>query len=80
MILPGPFSFTEEDGDRGGRWRNTYQAPRWAINRLINLGSAAPGFDDPEGIIVFHTAANSMFKVTVKDDEKAKGDKTNDKN
>lgn len=30
---------------------------------------AAPGFMNPEGIVVFHTAANIGFKKTVKDDE-----------
>lgn len=39
----------------------------------VNGSLAAPGFMDPEGIIVFHTAANSCFKVTIKDDEKPKG-------
>jgi len=34
-----------------------------------------PGFMNPEGIIVFHTAAGQMFKVTCKDDEKPKGQK-----
>lgn len=29
---------------------------------------AAPGFKKPEGIIVFHTAANAMFKVTLEGD------------
>jgi hypothetical protein len=41
-----------------------------AIDRLDQLGSAAaPGFMDPEGIIVFHSAAQQMFKVTIKGDE-----------
>lgn len=31
------------------------------------------GYTDPEGIIIFHTAANHCFKVTLKDDEKPKG-------
>lgn len=45
-----------------------------ALSGLESRGSkAAPGFMDPEGIIIFHTAANSMFKVTIKDDEKPKG-------
>jgi hypothetical protein len=49
-----------------------------AINRrLDNLrydGSvASPGFKDPEGIVVFHTAANEMYKVTLKGDEAPKG-------
>lgn len=33
---------------------------------------AAPGFMNPEGLIIFHTAANQMFKKTIVDDEKAK--------
>lgn len=33
---------------------------------------AAPGFMKPEGIIVFHTAANSGFKVTLEKDEEPK--------
>ncbi|MBE3137627.1 MAG: hypothetical protein IMZ43_09610 [Thermoplasmata archaeon] len=47
------------------------------LGLLINSGShAAPGFSDPEGIIIFHTAGNLMFKKTVKNDEKQKGDTT----
>jgi hypothetical protein len=30
-------------------------------------------FMDPEGVVVFHVAANEMFKVTIKGDEKPKG-------
>lgn len=37
---------------------------------------AAPGFMDPEGIVVFHTAANTGFKVTCKNDDKPKGQTT----
>lgn len=44
------------------------------VNGLIAAGSvAAPGFMDPEGVIVFHTAAGIGFKRTCKHDEKAKG-------
>jgi hypothetical protein len=44
------------------------------VEELATLGSlAAPYFPDPEGIIVFHTALNGCFKVTIKDDEKPKG-------
>lgn len=44
------------------------------ICTLRDMGSqAAPGFMNPEGVIVYHTAANSYFKVTCKDDEKPKG-------
>lgn len=34
----------------------------------VNGSAAAPGFMDPEGVIVYHGAANSMFKVTCTDD------------
>ncbi len=33
---------------------------------------AAPGFMDPEGIIIYHTAAKQLFKKTIKDDAKGK--------
>jgi RNA ligase len=43
---------------------------------LTNLGlygsQASPGFDRPEGVIVYHTAANQLFKVTLVGDEKPK--------
>lgn len=50
----------------------------WRINTALadlhSFGSkAAPGFDDPEGIVIYHHAANQMFKVTLKDDEAPKG-------
>lgn len=45
------------------------------LNGLENFGSeAAPGFMNPEGIIIYHTAGNVMFKKTIKDDEKGKGE------
>lgn len=34
---------------------------------------AAPGFMDPEGVIVFHSASRGLFKVTCKNDEAPKG-------
>lgn len=47
------------------------------VNRVISdlalHGSeAAPGFMDPEGIVVFHTAANFGFKKTIRGDESPK--------
>lgn len=49
------------------------EAGNEAIAMLTEHGSfAAPGFDNPEGIIVYHTAARSNFKVTLEGDE-AKG-------
>lgn len=44
------------------------------LNNLKVSGSlAAPGWSRPEGIVVWHTAANLGFKVTVENDEKPKG-------
>lgn len=40
------------------------------IDDLRMFGSkAAPGCLSPEGVIVYHTASNSLFKVTLEDDE-----------
>ena len=45
-----------------------------ALNLLRENGSyAAPGFMDPEGIVVYHTAARTLFKVTLQNDERPKG-------
>jgi hypothetical protein len=45
-----------------------------ALRSLSVFGSvAAPGFKDPEGIVVFCTANNVLFKKTIKGDEKPKG-------
>ena len=39
------------------------------INDLFLHGSyAAPGYMNPEGIVIFHTAAGISFKKTIKDD------------
>lgn len=47
------------------------------VDRLIqdlrdNGSKAAPGFTNPEGLIVYHAAARSMFKVTLEKDEEPK--------
>lgn len=34
---------------------------------------AAPGFDKPEGIVIFHTASSQLFKVTLEKDDAPKG-------
>lgn len=45
-----------------------------ALNQLIIKGSfASPGFMHPEGIVIYHTAANSYFKKTLHKDEEFKG-------
>jgi hypothetical protein len=45
----------------------------YCLEGLRANGSAAmPGFMDPEGIVVYHVAANQMFKVTLKGDDEPK--------
>ena len=45
----------------------------YTLIQLIATGSiAALNYDNPEGIVVFHTAANQSFKITIKDDESPK--------
>jgi hypothetical protein len=47
-----------------------------ALAELRMEGSfAAPGFMNPEGIVIFHVAGNLMFKKTIKNDEVPKGSK-----
>jgi len=46
-----------------------------ALEDLRQHGSrAAPGYMDPEGVVVYHTAGRVMFKKTLKGDEKGKGE------
>lgn len=46
----------------------------YLLNTLSANGSAAaPGFMNPEGIVVFHTAAQQLFKATIDGDEVPKG-------
>lgn len=52
----------------------TTEAVERALDLLRREGSlAAPGFMKPEGVVVFHKAANSMFKKTLEKDEEWKG-------
>jgi hypothetical protein len=39
----------------------------------INGSVAAPGFMKPEGVVIYHTAANICFKKTLEKDEEWKG-------
>lgn len=62
------------DGVIGAHTSGDYYAPILALNVLDQYGSyAAPGFRDPEGIVVFHSASSQLFKATIKGDEKPKG-------
>ena len=43
------------------------------IETLKTSGSlASPGFMKPEGVVIFHTAANMAFKKTIEKDEEHK--------
>jgi hypothetical protein len=45
-----------------------------ALESLRKQGSfAAPGFMNPEGVVVFHAAASKLFKVTLDNDGAPKG-------
>jgi hypothetical protein len=54
ILHQGPFDAVEVD---------------WCMYQLEKRGShAAPGYMNPEGIIVYHSAANQVFKVTLDGD------------
>ena len=45
-----------------------------ALHHLAESGSAAaPGFMQPEGIVIFHKSSGALFKKTLLHDEKPKG-------
>lgn len=45
-----------------------------ALNYLKDIGSsAAPGFMNPEGVVVFHPQGNVSFKKTIEKDDEWKG-------
>lgn len=47
---------------------------QFVLEDLTVFGSkAVPDYMNPEGIMIYHTAANRYFKKTIKDDEKPKG-------
>ncbi len=57
-----------------GSGTNLNAVAKDAVMLLDDEGSrAAPGFDNPEGIVVYHTAARQSFKVTLEGDESPKG-------
>lgn len=52
---------------------NDEAAVRDVVEELRQWGSrVTPGFMDPEGIIVYHTASNHVYKVTLENDESPK--------
>ncbi len=58
---------------RGKWYRQDFYAPNEFINYLKLEGSKiVPGFMNPEGIIIYHTASRKLFKKTILNDEKPK--------
>lgn len=53
VMFRGPFSLTAIEA---------------CVNVLRHGSIAAPGFERPEGVVVFHTAGNQMFKRTLEKD------------
>lgn len=54
----------------------TDEAVESCISCLRDFGSiAVPGFMDPEGVVVWHSASGSLYKKTVKTDHLPKGGK-----
>jgi hypothetical protein len=43
------------------------------VGLRANGSNAAPGFDNPEGVVVFHRASSSMYKILLENDELPKG-------
>lgn len=55
---------------------NIKEVEQVALDILRTEGSrAVPGFMDPEGIVLYHSASKQMMKVTLRDDENPKGSK-----
>jgi len=56
-----------------------YRGPfaEWAVYESVDFlkkhGSQAADFPNPEGIIIFHTAGNHLYKMTLENDDKPKG-------
>lgn len=46
----------------------------YQVSELDVVGSRAADFDRPEGVIVYHTASNSSFKVLIEGNEGHKGE------
>lgn len=54
---------------------NTEQIERTLTTLIVDGSAAAPGFSKPEGIVIFHTAGNLLFKKTIEKDDEWKGKK-----
>lgn len=75
----GIYTYFEDDGTTLDHVPVLYQGPfdQSAIHNALdtlrfNGSFAAVGFERPEGVIVYHEAARTMFKVTLEGDEAPK--------
>lgn len=66
VMYEGPFRPQAVDSDDPDPVQEALWSLKWTGSE------AAPGFMDPEGIMIYHTAAGLIFKVTCKDDDKPK--------
>ena len=60
-------------------WAGTFSdaAAHACLDALVDFGShAVPGYMNPEGIVIYHTAAKCYFKKTIKDDSEPKSKAT----
>lgn len=71
VLYEGPF----DNGFNGqDELAESWSPWKQALYELEKDGSAAaPGFMNPEGVVIYHHAANSCFKVTIHGDEAPKG-------
>lgn len=51
----------------------TDRVDEWVLTLSVDGSKAAPGFMDPEGVVIYHVAAGTYFKKTIKNDESPKG-------
>ena len=53
---------------------DTHMIEKVLTQLAISGSQAAPGFEKPEGIVIYHKAAGVLFKKTIENDEKPKGE------
>jgi len=59
VLYTGPFETTLIDG--------------WLLSLQCWGSKAAPGFDKPEGVVIYHRASGALFKKTIEGDAAPKG-------
>ncbi len=81
VLYDGPFEEFDPECVQPYHWKHVLEVPKtvdmppWNIvlTLLKGHGSAAsPGFDRPEGVVIYHKTADVLFKATVDRDEEPK--------